>query len=298
MQRVYVAGHTGLVGSAVRRLMPEAWAPSSRYDLRDLQAVDEVFAQCNPTHVVMAAGMVGGIGANILHPWSFIADNTRMGLNIVQACSKYDARLIYLGSSCIYPKGVQTSIEEWRLGTGPLEETNKPYATAKIAVIEAMRAAKRQCGLKGVCLMPCNLYGPGDNFGEGGHVFASLMRKFHEAKVSGERHINIWGSGYPLREFMHVDDLARAIVHFLDTDEDLINVGTGWDLTIADLAGLMREEIYPDCRLEFDTSKPDGVGRKVLDVSLAAKLGWEAKIKLRDGLRSTYAWYQERMKLS
>lgn len=289
MNRVYVAGHTGLVGSAVCRALPRAVFPSLRYDLRHEDQAEAAFRQLEPTHVVMAAGTVGGIADNINRPWDFVSDNLRMGINVVRLCIEYEAHLTYLGSSCAYPKGIVESISESALGSSQLEETNKPYATAKIAVIEAVLAAKRQYGLKAVCLMPCNLYGPGDKYGDKGHVFGAMLRKFELAKRYGGP-VKLWGDGSPRREFMHVDDLARAVIHFQDSNEDLINVGTGTDVSIKTLAELMRDHIA-NCEIIWDTSKPNGVYRKVMDVTKANALGWYSSIGLSEGIKMAYADY-------
>ncbi|MFF8841180.1 GDP-L-fucose synthase family protein [Streptomyces sp. NPDC015127] len=296
--RVYVAGHRGLVGSAmVRRLRADGYEVLTRtrseLDLRDATATAAWLRDTRPDAVVLAAATVGGIMANSTRPVPFIEDNLQIQLSVISgahACSV--RRLLFLGSSCIYPRLAPQPIREEALLTGPLEPTNEPYALAKIAGIVQVRSYRRQYGAAYICAMPTNLYGPGDNFDlESSHVLPALIRRFHEAKRDGLDEVVLWGSGTPRREFLHVDDLADACVTLLRRyDEDMpVNVGCGDDLTIGDLAGLVREVVGYEGRIAFDTTKPDGTPRKLLDVSRMTALGWKPRITLRDGVASTYA---------
>lgn len=296
--RVYVAGHRGLVGSAVvRRLTADGHEVIARtrseLDLRDAMATAAFLRETRPDAVVLAAAKVGGIMANSTCPVEFIEDNLRIQLSVIS--SAYAAgvrRLLFLGSSCIYPRLAQQPIREDALLTGPLEPTNEPYALAKIAGIVQVRSYRRQHGASYICAMPSNLYGPGDNFDpESSHVLPALIRRFHEAKRDGLDEVVLWGSGSPRREFLHVDDLADACVTLLRRyDDDLpVNVGCGDDLTIRELAHLIGEAVGYQGRVTFDRTKPDGTPRKVLDISRMTALGWKPRITLRDGIAATYA---------
>ena len=299
--RVYVAGHGGLVGSAiVRRLRSDGYQDlvlrtRSEADLTDAAQVDRLFARERPTHVFVAAARVGGILANSTYPADFIRDNLAIELNVISAAHRHGVeKLLFLGSSCIYPKHAPQPMKEEHLLTGPLEPTNEAYAVAKIAGIKLCQAYHAQHGSRFISLMPTNLYGPNDNFDlETSHVLPALIRKFHEAKASDAAEVVVWGSGRPRREFLHVDDLAHACVHLMETydDPDLVNVGTGQDLSIRELAELVRDVVGFEGELVFDRSKPDGTPRKLLDVSRLASLGWAASIGLREGIEDTYRWF-------
>ena len=301
--RIFVAGHRGLVGSAiVRRLQAEGRGEflvrsRAELDLTDIRAVEAFFASEKPSHVILAAAKVGGIKANDSYPAEFIRDNLAIQTNVIHAAWQHGVRkLVFLGSSCIYPRLAPQPMREDHLLTGPLEPTNEWYAVAKIAGIKMCQAYRRQYGFDAISLMPTNLYGPRDNFSiEGSHVLPALIRRFHEAKANGTPEIVIWGTGTPMREFLHVDDLAAATVFLMDrySGESIVNVGTGTDVTIAELAHLIREVVGYTGTLSFDPSKPDGTPRKLLDVSKAAGLGWTASIALRDGVESTYRWFLE-----
>lgn len=302
---VFVAGHRGLVGSAlVRRLENEGCsniltADRRELDLRDSGAVEAWFMRNRPELVYLAAGTVGGILANSTRPAEFIFDNVMIHANVVHASYKFGVkRLLYLGSSCIYPRDCPQPIKEEYLLTGPLEWTNEPYAIAKISGIKMCQAYQRQYGCDFFSAMPTNLYGVNDNFDlTSSHVLPAFIRKFHEAKVTGTRHVTIWGTGTPKREFLNVDDLADACVFLMDhyDGDEHINVGTGEDLTIRELADMVREIVYPEAKIEFDSSKPDGTPRKLLDVSQLHALGWKHKINLRDGIQSTYDWFEQHL---
>ncbi len=299
--RIYVAGHRGLVGSAICRRLHEAGYRTvivrshSELDLRDQVAVREFFAAEKPEYVFLAAARVGGILANSTRPAEFIYDNLAIEMNVIHAAHAAGVKkLQLLGSSCIYPKFAPQPIEECSLLSGPLEPTNQWYAVAKIAGIKMAQAYRKQYGFSAISLMPTNLYGPGDNFDlTSSHVVPALIRKFHEAAKSGAREVEIWGTGSPRREFLHVDDLADAalflMLHY--DSEEIINVGTGEDVTIRELAELIGSITGFQGRLAFDESKPDGTPRKLLDVSRLNALGWKARIPLADGIRSTYEWY-------
>jgi GDP-L-fucose synthase len=298
-----VAGHRGLAGSAiVRRLEREPaievlTATREQLDLRDQAGVNYWFRANRPEYVYLAAGTVGGILANSTRPAEFIYDNMLIHATVVHAAHLYGVKkLLYLGSSCIYPRNCAQPMTEAQLLTGSLEPTNEAYAIAKIAGIKLCEAYRRQYGSNFVSAMPTNLYGPNDNFDlVSSHVLPAMMRKFHEAKVAGTREVVIWGTGTPRREFLHVDDLADACVFIMERYEDAqhINVGTGEDVSIRELAETLRDLIYPDADLVFDTTKPDGMPRKLLDVSRLHALGWRHRIELREGVAATYRWFLE-----
>ena len=300
---VYVAGHRGLVGSAIwRTLASEGFtrlvgASSSELDLRDRGAVFDFMAEHRPTYVVLAAAKVGGIMANNTYPHDFLSDNMQIQLNVMDAALEQRVeRLLFLGSSCIYPKLAPQPIHEDALLTGHLEPTNDAYAIAKIAGILQVQATRRQHGLPWISAMPTNLYGPGDNFSPtGSHVLPALIRRFDEAHRDGLDHVTNWGTGQPRREFLHVDDMASACLHLQEHNDgpEKVNVGTGKDATIAEIAALVAEAVGFEGETRWDTSKPDGTPQKLLDVSKLASEGWTARIGLREGLASTVAWYRE-----
>ena len=299
--RIYVAGHRGLVGSAIwRHLKSEGYtdlvgASSSELDLRDRDRVFDFLRENRPDVVIDAAAKVGGIHANNTYPANFLSDNLQIQVNVMDAANDVDVdRLLFLGSSCIYPKYAEQPIKESSLLTGALEPTNDAYAIAKIAGIMQVQASRKQFGRHWISAMPTNLYGPGDNFHpENSHVLPALMRRIHEAKLHGDEEVVIWGSGSPLREFLYVEDLARASVFLLDNYDspETINVGVGDDLPIRDLARLIADTVGYDGRLVQDASKPDGTPRKLLDVSRLNDLGWTASTSLGDGIATTYQWY-------
>jgi GDP-L-fucose synthase len=299
--RVFVAGHRGLVGSAlVRRLSREPVELVTRsrqeLDLENPLAVLRFFARERPQQVYLAAAKVGGIMANATYPADFIRNNLLVTINVLEAARDAGVeKLLYLGSSCIYPRLAPQPITEEALLTGPLEPTNEPYAIAKIAGITMCRSYNRQFGTNFISVMPTNLYGPGDNFDlETSHVLPALIRRFHEAKEAGAPSVTIWGTGTPRREFLHVDDLADACVHLMGVHDgnDLVNVGCGEDVAIGDLARLVAEIVGYPGEIAFDRSKPDGTPRKLLDVRRLAALGWRARIPLRDGIAETYQWFR------
>jgi len=298
---VYVAGHRGLVGSAlVRRLEGSGVEPVVRtrteLDLTDPIAVDAFFAEERPARVYLAAAKVGGIQANDEYPGDFIRENLAIQLHVLDAARRHGVeKLLFLGSSCIYPKHAAQPMAEDALLTGPLEPTNQAYAVAKIAGVEMCRAYWRQYGCRFISAMPTNLYGPGDNFDlETSHVLPALLRKFHEAKVHGHREVVLWGTGTPRREFLHVDDLADACVFLMDRWDrpDIVNVGVGEDIAIRELAELIREVVDVDVSITLDREKPDGTPRKLLDTTRLQELGWTPSIDLRDGIERTYAWFR------
>ena len=297
-KRVYVAGHAGMVGSAiVRRLARESCeiltADRKCLDLMHQAEVERWFADNKPDAVFLAAARVGGIHANNTYPVDFIADNLQIELNVMRSAFAAGVKkLLFLGSSCIYPKLAPQPMTEDALLTGPLEATNQWYAVAKIAGIKLAQAYRRQYGADFICVMPTNLYGQGDNYHpEDSHVPAALIRRFHEAKIARASKVTVWGTGAPRREFLAVDDLADACVFVMNyySDEEFLNVGIGEDVTIADFARLVAEVVGYTGELWFDSSRPDGTPRKLLDVGKLAKLGWRAKTPLREGLAAAYA---------
>ena len=298
---VFVAGHRGLVGSAVvRRLEVDGFTDvrtvgREALDLRHQAAVDAWFDEERPRYVFLVAGTVGGIHANSTRPAEFLYDNLMIHGTVVQAAHRIGVeKLLYLGSSCIYPRLANQPITEEALLGGPLEPTNEGYALAKIAGIKLCETYRRQYGDDFISAMPTNLYGPGDNFDlEGGHVLPALMRRFHDAREAGLAEVVVWGTGDARREFLHVDDLADACLFLMDHYSEVghVNVGTGVDLTIRELAETVRDLVYPGADLAFDVSRPDGMPRKVLDVSRLTELGWTASTELAEGLASTYEWF-------
>jgi GDP-L-fucose synthase len=299
--RIFVAGHRGLVGSAICRRLSQLGYQNlvlrdrSQVNLRNQAEVDRFFAAEKPEYVFLAAARVGGILANTTYPADFLLDNLVIQNNVIDSAYRCGVRkLEFLGSSCIYPKFAPQPIREEYLLTGELEPTNQWYAIAKIAGIKLAQAYYQQYGFRAISLMPTNLYGPGDNFDlQSSHVLPALLRKFHEAKVSGDPRVSVWGSGTPRREFLHVDDLAEAAVYLMlnYNSPGIINVGVGQDLEIRELARILAEVTGFQGEVVFDPSKPDGTPRKLLDVSRLTALGWSARISLRDGLRQTYEWY-------
>ena len=300
---VFVAGHRGLVGSAiVSRLEADGFTDlrtvgREALDLRHQSAVDAWFDDQRPRYVFLVAGTVGGIQANTTRPAEFLYDNLMIHGTVVQAAHRIGVdKLLYLGSSCIYPRLAEQPITEDALLSGPLEPTNEGYALAKIVGIKLCETYRCQYGDDFISAMPTNLYGPGDNFDlEGGHVLPSLIRRFHEAREAGDATVGVWGTGDARREFLHVDDLADACLFLMDNYSAAghVNVGTGVDLTIRELAEAVRDLVPPGAELAFDTSKPDGMPRKVLDVSRLADLGWTASTGLAEGLAATYEWFVE-----
>jgi GDP-L-fucose synthase len=301
--RIYVAGHRGLVGSAIVRSLESQGFQNlivrsrQELDLAEQSAVRKFFDASRPQAVIMAAARVGGIQANNSHPAGFLRDNLLIQDNIIDAAYRSGVeKFVFLGSSCIYPKMAPQPIKEDYLLTGPLEPTNEWYAIAKIAGIKMCQAYRREYGFNAISLMPTNLYGPGDNFDlQSSHVLPALIRKFHEAKRRNDPSVEIWGTGTPRREFLHVDDLADAILYLLQNydAEPIVNVGWGEDLTIRELAEMVMSAIGYTGALTFDHSKPDGTPRKLLDVSRLRGLGWRPRIALQTGIEGTYAWFEE-----
>ncbi|UNC93631.1 GDP-L-fucose synthase family protein [Candidatus Contubernalis alkaliaceticus] len=302
--KIYVAGHTGLVGSNIlRRLKGEGFnnlvtRTSKELDLKNQQAVEDFFKAEQPEYVFMAAARVGGIMANSTFPAEFIYDNLSVQINVIhQSYVNGVKKLLFLGSSCIYPKFAPQPMKEEYLLSGPLEPTNEPYAVAKIAGIIMCQSYNRQYSTNFISVMPTNLYGPGDNFDlETSHVLPALIRKFHEAKVNGELSVTVWGTGIPRREFLHVEDLAQACTFLMsDYDEnEIVNVGVGSDISILELAHMIKEIVEYDGEIIFDDTKPDGMARKLLDVSRINQMGWNPVYSLYDGIKSTYKWYVEK----
>ncbi len=300
---IYIAGHSVMVGSAiVRKLKSEGYynlisRKSSELDLKDQPAVNQFFADEQPEYVVNAAARVGGIMANRDYPWQFLYENLQIQNNLINAAYQAGVKkLIFLGSSCIYPKKADQPLKEESLLTGPLEPTNQWYAIAKIAGVKMVEALREQFDRDYVSLMPTNLYGPNDNFDlETSHVLPAMIRKFHDAKEAGHTPVGLWGSGSPMREFLHVDDVARAVLFSLTNqmEHDLYNVGTGKDITIKQLAELIQDIVGHEGEIEWDSSKPDGTPRKLMDVSRMKEEGWEYSIELEEGIRSTYEWFLE-----
>ncbi len=299
--RIFVAGHRGLVGSAITRHLQSLGYHNlllrtrSELDLRNSQAVNAFFAAEKPEFVYLAAAKVGGILANSTYPADFIHDNLALQINIIDSAYRHQAKkLLFLGSSCIYPKLAPQPLKEDYLLTGPLESSNEWYAIAKIAGIKTCEAYRKQYGFDAVSLMPTNLYGPGDNFDlQTSHVLPAMIRRFHEAKVQSHPQVTLWGTGSPKREFLHVDDLASAAVFLMQNydENQFINVGAGEDISIRDLATLVASIVEYPGAFTFDTSKPDGTPRKLLDVTRLHSLGWRHTISLEDGIRSTYQWF-------
>ena len=299
--KIYVAGHRGMVGSAIVRALRAAGhtnmvtRASAELDLRDGAATRAFLAAEKPAYVVMAAARVGGIKANSTEPYDFLYDNLAMSANVIDGSRRAGVRkLLFLGSSCIYPKLAPQPIREESLLTGPLEVTNEAYAIAKIAGIKLCDHARAQYGSDFISAMPCNLYGTGDNFSlESSHVLPALIRKMHEAKLRGDTSLRLWGTGTPLREFLHADDLAEACVLLLErySQAGHINVGSGEELSIRQLAEQVAQVVGFTGRLEFDPSMPDGTPRKLMDVSRIRALGWKPRLSLPEGIRSAYAWY-------
>ena len=301
--KVFVAGHAGLVGSAIKRKLESEnynniyWVRRKNCDLRNRIQVDEYFSQSKPEYVFVASAKVGGIHANSTYPAEFIYDNLMIQCNIIDSAYKHGVKkLVFLGSSCIYPKNPKIPITEDQLLSSYLEPTNDAYAIAKIAGLRMCRAYREQYGFNAISLMPTNLYGPGDNFHpENSHVMPGLMRRFHEAKVNNTPSVVCWGHGLVKREFLHVDDLADACYTCMQKyeEDEHINVGTGEDVTIKELAETVSDVVGYEGKIEWDTSKPSGTPRKVMNVDKMKALGWEPKHSLREGIESTYKWYLE-----
>ena len=302
--KIYVAGHRGMVGSAIlRKLQAEGFnnlitRTSTELDLRDRKAVFDFFEKEKPEVVFLAAAKVGGILANNTYPADFLSDNLLIQLNVMDAAHEHGvARLVFLGSSCIYPKFAEQPISEDALMTGHLEQTNDAYAVAKIAGIQQVQSMRKQHGHHWISVMPSNLYGPGDNYDpQGSHVLPALIRRYEEARLKGVEEVTNWGSGSPLREFLFVDDLAEACLFLIENydDSEHVNVGTGEDLAIRDLAAMVAEAVGYEGKTTWDASKPDGTPRKLLDVSKAKSLGWEAKTSLKDGISLAVADFRAR----
>lgn len=301
--RIYVAGHRGLVGSAIVRRLKADGATNlivrthHELDLVDQAAVEAFFATERPEYVFLAAAKVGGIHANSTYPAEFIHDNLAIQTNVIHNAWKHGTKkLLFLGSSCIYPRDCPQPIKEEYLLTGTLEPTNEWYAIAKIAGLKMCQAYRRQYGFNAICAMPTNLYGPGDNYDpENSHVVPALTRRIHQAKASAAAQVSIWGSGKPLREFLHVDDLADALMFLMRaySDGDIVNVGSGLEISVAELATLLSEIIGYQGELVFDSSKPDGTPRKLLDCSRLNTIGWQPRMDLKTGLRDATLWFDK-----
>ena len=299
--KIYVAGHRGLVGSAIiRQLNAQGFSniltqTSAELDLSNQQAVAKYFADTQPDYVFLAAAKVGGILANDSYPADFIYKNLMIESNVIHAAFESQVKkLLFLGSTCIYPKLADQPLKEEYLLTGPLEKTNEWYAVAKIAGIKLCQAYRLQHGCDFISAMPTNLYGPGDNFDlETSHVLPALIRKFHEAKISKAPSVTMWGTGTPMREFCHVDDCANACLFLMDqySDNEIVNIGVGQDISIKELGELVKKVVGFEGEIQYDTSKPDGTPRKLVDVSRINALGWTAKTALQEGVASTYEWY-------
>jgi GDP-L-fucose synthase len=301
--KIYIAGHRGLVGSALLRKLLEfgykniITLNSKELNLIKQKEVEGFFQKERPEYIFLAAAKVGGINANNTYPAEYIYNNLMIEANIIHSAYKCGSKkLLFLGSSCIYPKFAPQPIKEEYLLTGELEPTNEPYAIAKIAGIKMCQAYNRQYGTNYISVMPTNLYGPGDNFDlDNSHVLPALIRKFHEAKVQGKPTVVLWGTGKPYREFLYVDDLAEACIFLMQhyNGNDIVNIGVGKDITIAELANLVKEIVGYEGEIEYDTTKPDGTPRKLLDVSKLFNMGWRPKISLKDGIKVTYDWFVE-----
>jgi GDP-L-fucose synthase len=301
--KIYIAGHRGLVGASVMRALQKQGFKNlivrthQELDLTEQIAVRKFFDEVRPDAVVLAAARVGGIYANNSKPATFIRDNLLIQDNVIDSAHRSGVgKFVFLGSSCIYPKLAPQPIKEDYLLTGPLEPTNEWYAIAKIAGIKMCQAYRRQYGFKAISLMPTNLYGPGDNFDlQNSHVLPALIRRFHEAKVSRDSSVTVWGTGTPRREFLHVDDLSDAVIFMLKNydGEQIVNIGWGEDVTIRELAEMVMSVIGYKGRLIFDSTKPDGTPRKLLDVSRLTDLGWQPRVSLKAGIESTYGWFKE-----
>lgn len=299
--KIYVAGHTGLVGSAIVRMLTVQGYSNvltrtrKQLDLLDSGAVDAFFAQEKPEYVIDSAARVGGIKANMTYPAEFLYENLQMQNNIIWSAFKHDTKkLLFLGSSCIYPRNAPQPMKEEHLLDGKLEPTNEGYALAKISGIKLCEKINTEYGKNFISCMPTNIYGPGDNFGDdSSHVIPALIRRFHAAKLAGDAEVVIWGSGISRREFLYVDDLAEAIVWLMSNydQKDFLNVGTGEDVSIKELATMIKDLVGFEGKLVFDVSKPDGMPKKLLDVSKLSNLGWKSSTKLDDGLKKSYEWY-------
>ncbi len=300
---IYIAGHRGLVGSAIHRCLQSKGHKNfilrshEELELLDQQAVSDFFADQKPDYVFLAAAVVGGIHANDSRPVDFLQDNLQIQNNIISAAWKNGAgKLAFLGSTCIYPRDCPQPIKEEYLLTGPLEKTNEWYAIAKIAGIKLCQAYRKQYNFNAISMMPTNLYGPGDNFDLlSSHVLPALIRKFHEGKLHNKKHVEIWGSGAPFREFLYVDDMADACCFLMEhySEADIVNIGTGMDISIAGLAALIQEIVGYEGETVYDRSKPDGTPRKLTDVTRLNELGWKNKISLKEGITKTYNWFVE-----
>ena len=301
--KIYIAGHRGMVGGAIKQQLERRGFKNiitrirSELDLKNQQAVEEFFKEEKPDHVFLAAAKVGGIYANDTYPADFIRENLQIQTNVIDSAYRSGVKkLLFLGSTCIYPKMAPQPIKEEYLLTGPLEPTNEWYAIAKIAGLKMCAAYRRQYGFDAISVMPTNLYGPGDNFGlENSHVLPALMRRFHEAKINSDPEVVVWGTGSPRREFLHVDDMADAVLYLMEnySDEETVNIGVGDDIPIRDVAQMLKKVVGFEGELTFDTSKPDGTPRKLLDVTKLHNLGWQASVQLEEGLQDTYQWFLE-----